>query len=86
VAGTWYVTTYTTARHVVHICEPMSQGQTWYRGRNLETGDSIDLPAEYGDHGIYANNGNTQYYINSDFLGVTQGDEVILEEDVLSVE
>lgn len=84
-AGTWYVTTYTTARFTVHICESTTGGETYYRGRNRETGDRIDLPANYGDIGIYADNGEFQYYVNSDILAVYKGDELILEEPVLSV-
>ncbi|CAN5905700.1 hypothetical protein BH23ACT2_BH23ACT2_26580 [soil metagenome] len=84
--GTWFVTTYTTANHVVHICDSFETGEVWYRGRNIESGDSIDLPADFGDFGVFAVNGSTEYYVNGEVLEVYQGDELILEEAVLSVE
>lgn len=84
-AGTWTVTTYKTARFTVHICESTVDGTLYYRGRNRENGDRIDLPANYADLGIYADNGEFQYYINGDALRVFKGDEQILEEPVLSV-
>jgi len=77
-----------TARHPRRslICESTSPGgPIWYRGRNRENGDRIDLPAQYGDIGIYADNGEFQYYVNSDVLSVYKGDERIFEEPVLSV-
>lgn len=84
--GTWRVTTFTTATFVVHICDSTSaDGSTWYRGRNRENGDRIDLPAQYGDVGVYASNGEFQYYVNAEVLTVYRGDEQIFSEPVLSV-
>ncbi|MBA3280796.1 MAG: hypothetical protein H0U29_01050 [Acidimicrobiia bacterium] len=80
------MTTYTTARFTVHICESNVDGTLYYRGRNRDNGDRIDLPANYADLGIYADNGEFQYYVNGDALSVFKGDELILEEPVLTVD
>lgn len=77
--------TYTTAKFVVHICESYGTGETYYRGRNRETGDRIDLPAELGDSHYYATNGQYTYVIGSDALEVYENEERILYDRVLSV-
>lgn len=81
----WQATRYTTERFEVTICESVRGAELWYRGRNVETGDRIDLPAERADLGTFADNGEYQYYVNADRLDVYQGDELILSEQVISV-
>ena len=83
--GEWAVTTYTTARFEINICQSLTGGEVWYRGRNLESGDRIDLPAEIADRGVYAENGKVSYYVSGDALEVYEGDEQILREPVISV-
>lgn len=81
----WQATLYTTKRFEVTICESVRGPELWYRGRNVETGDRIDLPAEQADLGTFADNGEYQYYVNGDRLDVYQGEELILSEQVISV-
>jgi len=87
-AGTWTVTTYTTARFTVHICESNVDGTLYYRGRNRDNGDRIDLPANYAgeDRAFSADNGEFQYYVSPNALSVFKGDDLILEEPVLTVD
>lgn len=85
-ADAWFITTYTTESYVVHICESTaSGGPAWYRGQNRSTGERVDLLADYGDVGMYANDGDVQYYVSREVLAVYEDEVLIFEEPILSV-
>lgn len=75
--------TFETANHLVYIYN--NDGELFYEAKSKTSDNSLLLRAYPDEDGYRAKYGNTEYFINSDSLEITQNDRQLVSEEVQTV-